>query len=449
MSWSDETTFKEEGKRRCNEGLGKPTDVSYQNIWPMNPWYTEVTTELYKEYYGSPLADTEGILPFMGDSLNIFCMTWNTESINICGYKDDKYYGSKTVLQYPNKCFKTDQLMARIKNIISFNNEVDILVFGFQESAKPGDYFFSYTLPDYLKKFDYMLLKRNRAIGAGLTTLTKQTLRGLRSAIFVKRHIYESLPITVTSSEFKTCGGYTKDIVRGKGGLEITLDINGFGKYMFLNYHLPFSASRLNPSNLNKDNMLESQTQCFLGTYEKFVNVEQPDYVFVMGDLNYRIQGMSEKQMFKENGNIRSEEYQVWYERYDELKRKLGNYKDKTIDSEWVLMQETSSEFSDSVSLSKNTEGFKEGVNNEGPRFAPTCKMLKGREPGCTTRQCYQVNHRDGNIRAPSWCDRILYYKRNSIKPEIETYVYDRIDTGEAMACSDHTGVYGIFKITK
>ena len=141
MNWSDETKAKEEGKRRCNEGLEKPTDVNYQNIWPMNPWYTEATHELYKEYYGTPiLYGIPSHTRYIIDSLNIFCMTWNTESINISGYKDDKYYGSKTALQYPNKCFKTDQLMEKIQNIISVNkgyNEVDILVFGFQESAKP------------------------------------------------------------------------------------------------------------------------------------------------------------------------------------------------------------------------------------------------------------------------------------------------------------------------
>ena len=441
--WSNEEQIIKDGKERCNQGFASTKEVNYQSTgWP-DSFPNNMTPELYEKFYGPKL----NLPPSIPDKLKILCMTWNTESINICAYgTDNKWYG-KTYppLFRPDKCYKAIQLINRIKDMVLLNS-VDILVFGFQESAKPGDYFMSFSLPQFLKDIGYVLIKRERAIGAGLTTLTKRKLRGLRMSVFAKRSIYENIDIKVASSSFRPCGSnvfekMTQEIVRGKGGLQFTIDIDGFRRYMFVNYHLPFKASRLNPTNPDKDLLLSLQTECFKGTYKKFIEENKPDYSFVFGDLNYRVKGMNENQMFNQDNTIKKN-YNHWYENYDELNRLIKEISetDKALEG-WEDIE------IGKVILSEHYKGFREGPNDDGPGFAPTCKMMKGRGLDCTDRFCYQVTHKDGNLRLPSWCDRILYSHRNANKPHIEAIIYDRIDSDVAMTCSDHAGVYGIFNI--
>ena len=438
--WSNERDAKKRGKDTCKSELATSEDVNYQSTgWP-DSYPNEMTPVLYKQFYGEPLDQPMDDI----DRLNVFCMTWNTESVNICAYRDGKWYGRKSPPVYlkADKCYKSLELIERIKMIIKRNEEIDLMVFGFQESAKPGDYFFSWSLPEFLKKEGYVMLKRERAIGIGLTTFTKQKLRGLRLSLFIKRSIYENLAIRIVSTSFNPCGGeYTKELVRGKGGLQMTLDIEGFGKYMFINYHLPFSPHRLNPDNPKKGELLLFQTDCFTDTYKKFIKQNNPDYVFVMGDLNYRIQGLREDQMFDKNDKIRKDQFGKWYEDYDEL-HKLVDRMSQTDEpfEDWELL-------GTGERISEEGKDLREGIDNKGPEFSPTCKMMKGREPDCTDRMCYQVTHKDGNFRLPSWCDRILYSHRNLSKPHIVPVVYSRIDEGSMMTCSDHAGVYGIFTI--
>ena len=117
---------------------------------------------------------------------------------------------------------------------------------------------------------------------------------------------------------------------------------------------------------------------------------------------------------------------------------------------------------------------FMEGISNTGPKFNPTCKMIKHKYSSYATcnqskiknntskqerlncqyktgyfrnniilnytnKQCYKL----GKIkqRAPSWCDRILY--RNAICKEYRSYDFSQI-----MAMSDHTAIYGSYIIT-
>jgi len=460
-TWSNEEASIKQGKENCVKGLATSDDVNYQTTgWP-DGYPETMTPELYQKfylsdpYYQSIPIWTESSIQAEGplyniNKLNVFCMTWNTESLNICAFKDGKWYGGKNPPLYltADKCYQGIELVERLKSIIRQNEgQLDILVFAFQESAKPGDYFFSFSLPEFMKNENYVLLTRERAIGVGLTTFTKQKLRGLRLAIFLKRDLYENLPIKIISSSFKACGGeYTKDWVRGKGGLQITLDIEGFGKYMFINYHLPFSASRLNPENPKLNELLLFQTDCFTSTYKQFIKEIKPDYVFVMGDLNYRIQGLREDEMFDGDDKIRKDQFNRWYQDYDELHKlidKISHVGD--IDEEWEVVGSNRSQ----VSFADERTSLKEGLNNKGPMFAPTCKMMKGRAYNCTDRMCYQVTHSDGNYRVPSWCDRILYSHRNLSKPDITPITYNRMDDGDMMTCSDHAGVYGIFTISK
>jgi len=451
--WTDESENIQRGKKVCKESFGSNTDVKYQASWPKSAYPEVMTHDKYESLYPPKLqqqriADELEDLP---NELKIFVMTWNTESVNICGYIDNEWYGDKAKpLYYSNDpCYKSEEFFRRIRQLVISNDMVDIIVIGFQESAKPGDYMFSYSLPEYLKELGYVLVIRDRSIGIGLTTFTKGKARGLRSAVFVRRSIYEKVPIDV-SSGFKDCpsftaGGvekYVSGLIRGKGGLQITLDIQGYGKYMFVNYHLPFLSKRLNPDYPGKKYLLDFQTECIVNTYKNFVKEIQPDYTFVFGDLNFRLHGLNEDEMFNNDGIIKSNKFPEWYENKDELYRHIGviSQADESRD-DWIMAEAFRNE-------PVNKE-LQEGINNQGPNFAPTCKMMKGRDAGCTNRECYQATHSDGGTRLPSWCDRILYSRRNPDKPDVNTIAYNRIDEGSLMSCSDHAGVYAIFTVAK
>jgi hypothetical protein len=196
-----------------------------------------------------------------------------------------------------------------------------------------------------------------------------------------------------------------------------------------MNMHLPFNAERINgnlPQN-QRDNMLNDQTKCFEDLYNYFIKLYNPDYVFVMGDLNYRVNPLDkqltqieQRNLFFQIPNIMSAPLTNQYEslrKHDELHTQLAQYQ------------------------------FQEGDN--GPTFPMTCKMMKGRPSNCNSdprRECYQMfTQKDPSIRFPSWCDRILYKTFNELPP-IQQVEYEMYDNG-IIKCSDHSAVYGIYKI--
>ena len=91
----------------------------------------------------------------------------------------------------------------------------------------------------------------------------------------------------------------------------------------------------------------------------------------------------------------------------------------------------------------KNIYEFKEGIDNKGPEFIPTCKMIKGRGED----KYWKTGKLDQRI--PSWCDRILYNNFGKDKELIKCVNYDRFDYGEAMKKSDHAAVISIFEISQ
>jgi hypothetical protein len=99
---------------------------------------------------------------------------------------------------------------------------------------------------------------------------------------------------------------------------------------------------------------------------------------------------------------------------------------------------------------------MKEGIENNGPKFYPTCKMEKGRDVNeCFSGEEFQLNPficynvGKNNQRLPSWCDRILYKTINesSKYSEIICNLYDRWEYKDITDKSDHSMVVGEFQI--
>jgi hypothetical protein len=243
--------------------------------------------------------------------------------------------------------------------------------------------------------------------------------RGLRLAVF-KNKISKIDIYSVEKSSF-ICPGIRNMLTYGKGGVVINLRTSA-GSCSFLNIHLPFdSFSLVKPKELRTE-AVRWQANCFNHLYKNTTDIYNPDYIIVMGDLNFRV---------KIDNNSNSLQ----------IAQKIFSEKDE-MDYNLKLISEN-----DELTLLKADgvlPNLIEGVDNKGPQFLPTCKMLQGRSDTNYGIDSYLL----GSIyqRAPSWCDRILY---KSFDPNytIKCIEYDRWECGD-MVLSDHTSVYSIIELS-
>lgn len=410
-------------------------------------------------------------------SYKIFAFTWNTESIRLSESMDQsvimdhrsKIYGLIPSSTWVYQCHIAD-FIDEIQKIIIKEN-IDIVCISFQEDAYPGSYFHSDLLPnEIMPSIGYKLIKRHKTIGLGKTTVKALfegsfTERGLRMSVYVRNELYHkivALEATMPEYDIKEYyyiyGGFTNEslnlfninrlfheTIAGKGAINTNLFLPDVGWVSFMNAHLPFDAKSLVLAKQHQDPMIRQtalmeQNECFNimirelilndtyetfhGSYKKII----PSFTIIMGDLNYRIQDTNDASLIA-----------------DRLLSDLNN-PDKTVIREYLLYDELR------IQMSKgNIYPFNEGINNSGPLFNPTAKMVHGR-PSMTLDSNYtgQTFWKTGkwNQRAPSWCDRILY---GSIQPsssyKITCNVYDRFDIGSTIKLSDHCAVYGIYTI--
>ena len=386
----------------------------------------------------------------------IMVFSWNTESVclgetlNLKDYYNKSNYKIKYNCQLPDFYYKLEEIIK--------NNEFDIVVIGFQEDRFPGSYFHSHLLPSELSKLGYELLKRNKLMGIGITTykgiLNGDTfVRGLRLSVYIKKKLLSTT--SDTSTEIKS--NMTKEkllsnisvienqndryvcsslITRSKGGIIISLNISLLNniniKIGFICAHLPFNSKsiideRIYMNKMLRQNELNHTNTCFNKIIEnltlncEYISKENDkhDFLIYFGDFNYRLSDHRPADIvaneFLLNKN-NTDYFLDIYNKNDELKEQMNR---------------------------KNIYEFNEGIDNKGPLFLPTCKMLKNRFKNNTYWKLGKNNH-----RVPSWCDRILYKKYNyNTNYNIKCIYYDRFDFGNTMSKSDHSGVISIFKI--
>lgn len=291
-----------------------------------------------------------------------------------------------------------------------FNENVDILVIGLQESPMFPSFWHSSgndpnNLMSHMGKFmqskGYTLVKKGKSFGLG-----KEGLRGLRMRIFKKRELEN----TQFLSEFTMNCKVQK---LGKGAIGFTIQTND-KKIFVVNAHLPFNVELEN-------NAYEGRLECMENIID-FIKQSGVNKGFIFGDLNFRIK--------IENGkNIPD-----MFESFNFRKHKLeGNEMIK--DELYLLMKNPIKDLQ-----------FFEGVDQKGPTFMPTCKFN-------TKKNCEKIEIDKGIIscykltvkrfgketdRIPSYCDRIIY--TNGITCNSYFSVYK-----DAMKKSDHMGVGGIY----
>jgi hypothetical protein len=388
------------------------------------------------------------------NGIKIFIMSWNTESTRLCETLDPmkkEYNRSAGVLGIKNieQWYDGDiaDFFEQIKHQIQEAESPDLVVIGFQEDAFPGSYFHSHLLQDEMPKIGYDFIKRTKLKGVGVTTYKAiQNLdlmtRGLRMSIYAKKGLSEIIHASEIDLRDNLgydgqltyiCSGFNQ-LTRGKGAIASYIIVPTVGTFAFVCTHLPYHAKSLIDSRENKDNMIRQDALSYsnvsyndiLRTFVKNVH-PNPDYVFFFGDFNYRIQypgkasGLADM-IVQNNDGIPL--FNDLYQNYDEM---LNQMKLGTI------------------------YGMLEGVNNEGPMFIPTCKLVKYRD-NCVTLtdidsiDYYKIGKYDQ--RMPSWCDRILYYKYNKqVMFNLECISYHNFDVGKIIAKSDHSAVIGIYSL--
>ena len=386
-------------------------------------------------------------------SYRILVFSWNTQSIPLSETLDvevAEYNRSSSSTMLPGittwrHSYNIPDFYPKLRDIIR-QHTPDIIVIGFQEDRFPGSYFHSHLLPEEFPKLGYALVKRTKLMGVGVTTykgLLQGDLfeRGIRTSVYATNKL--AAIIEKEEHEMRTVIGNdgqaeyvcSSSLTRSKGATVSYLMIPGVGRLAFICCHLPFNARSLIIERLHKNQMLRqnelNQTNiCFNNIIEQLILLRAPvpSYVIYFGDFNYRVADMRSAEEVAEEFSAHStdENYlQRMYEEHDELHEQMRR---------------------------RNIYEFSEGVDNSGPRFLPTGKMVKNRyiaEDNSPNEQMINEPWETGKAdqRVPSWCDRILYHKFSNSERELQCTLYDRFDVGETMAKSDHAAVLALFTL--
>lgn len=333
----------------------------------------------------------------------IMVFSWNTESVGLCETMDinlaeynrtscSNIIPGLTTWKY--QCNIPDFYPCFAKFIT--DNSPDLVVIGFQEDRYPGSYFHSHFLITEMPKIGYDLVKRTKLMGVGITSYKgalKGDLfeRGIRVSIYAKKDLVPL--IEKEEVEMRAVIGndgqdeyvYSSAVTRGKGATVSYIILPKFGRIAFICCHLPFNArsliiERLHNNKILRQNEINQSNICFNNIIENLVLFKDPmpTHVIYFGDFNYRLADpRPASEVAHEFNTITNSEcsniIKNLYIKYDELKEQMRR---------------------------KNIYEFREGIDNQGPIFIPTCKMSKNRpnkksKPIIFSQNIYPEIHRE------------------------------------------------------
>lgn len=284
-----------------------------------------------------------------------------------------------------------------------------------------------------------------------------------------------------------SCGVFTG---RGYTLLKIKLPLP-FGKLAFGNIHNLYDSSafkkiareerkiwlkKLPNSNADKRiiyrqlyqkyrlKSLKKQNEC-INKLMKLINND--DLQFIVGDLNYRVV-KSNPYPIDSNNNSKL----IYYTNPDQVLKKISSLLKDNNRKKLKRYIADHDELTLFKRVSIDLKKFEEGINDLGPQFMPTCKMMINRNPKecgeninfdekkrkekyvmkknrkkilTTEDECYKF----GNInhRVPSWCDRIMYQSKYKNIITIKCLEYNSFNGIGFVTQSDHNPVYGIYEL--
>lgn len=362
----------------------------------------------------------------------VLALCWNSNGIKICEtlsqtIEEERRKGYKKYVT--QECDHAD-FVPQLRQLIE-ENRPHVVCIGFEQDPNTGTYFHSKLLPHVMESdLGYTQIDRDTMKGGGVST-SGFTSGALRLSIYSKGGWGKStLKKTYECSSLKD----------GTGGMNCLLDLNG-QLLAIVNAYIAFDPDSVKKSqtvvgNYSKDvptvgdpmvrqDALNYANICYNGIIRQLVlNLKtKPDYVILMGDLNYRTNQMGgalsdtiAASFSRVSETAMPSFANEYYEKFDELKQQMTK---------------------------GNIYQYDEGVNNKGPTFAPVCVMKKRRDRSSSERWDTSLGH-----ISPSWCNRILYKTYDTSSPMC-CVKYGSFDEGETMKKSKNAAVYGLFQIGK
>src|SRR5665648_41607 len=288
--------------------------------------------------------------------ITVLAFTWNTQSLRLYETLDlrvveEHRTESMTTWRYSGVLadFWPD-LSEKIQE-----ERPSIFVVSFQEGIRPGGYFHSHLLPEEMPRLGYRLFDRTTLMGVGQTTVTglknaDPFVRGLRLSVYVRNDVDAKMRFPSAT--------FTPSYFRNKGGVAVYLTLPNSFTLAIINTHFPFDSESLTATVQKEDLVIRQdavlqQDRFYNQLYRALVmeTPASPQYVLMMGDFNYRNYPMASWSA-AETGKLVLEGRGA---DFDELRQEFTK---------------------------RNVYSFEEGIDDRGPSFAPTCKMVKNRVPG-------------------------------------------------------------------
>lgn len=371
-------------------------------------------------------------------SIRIAFFTFNTQAqLYCCLCKKNKNCESKrNFLSFLGpSCITSNFVEPFISQIIKKNKNKlpDIFVISLQESSikNPKKGFKSDQLImaffDCISKLQKKKNKKYSFYSEKMEGIGAEGVRGLRLGLIIDKNLEIKYKFLFFRPLFKSKLPITKGQHFGKGAIMLNLLINKkfkniSNKYIlnFINMHLPFLEKEKDQGKSIRDQSIKEIMNYFQSKLELKNNNIQIS-TFLMGDLNYRINFGSK--IDKQKDYINRLETGVFHN--DQIKD--------------IIKYD---QLYSSIQKNEILENYKEGINNAGPNFFPTCKLIKKCPIEESESRKYQIV-KGKTQRVPSWCDRILYNGNN-----ITCLYYDNFDKGYTCK-SDHIPVIGLFEINQ
>ena len=363
-------------------------------------------------------------LPF-----NIMCFSWNAAGLRLCETMSQSKANNArqgAIGVFKSSCVAPN-FFEDIRDAIRQKLPA-LVVMVTEDEASTGSYFHSNLLPEAMPEIGYTRLRNEKfdkpTEGNGSIRISIYTrvelvdqfkLQGLVARLFGDN--------SVTTA---TCQQYG----RVSGAIAIYVQHEVYGRLAFIATHLPLGSILTDLSatmdyDTKRAAIRATNTLCLIHIMDKLVNAlpatEHPDYVFLLGDLNYDIT-VPGRHTIEIATNLTPQGLRNMRQ-YDELRRAL---------EEPPLL------------------GFKEGMAGEGPLFAPTTRLVRGRGTNCVLERgairidasCFD----NTPVEQIGWHDRILYKNLLTAPYLVHCVEYNRVDV-KNMHESTHAGVAGFYEL--
>lgn len=368
-------------------------------------------------------------------AFRIMIFDWNADGLKLCETSlQNKADDRRSGLQFFRraKCTAPDFFSA-ITQLIR-DNQVSLVLFSTQEAIKES-YFHSEFLPAIMKPLGYSLLKSDEMEGMrGPNT----DASAIRLSIYAQNDVVKELRsqeanlVNILKDDDAQREAICTRGARTSGVIGSYVQHREYGIFLFMAAYLPpgddltlgrytFDQYRESILNVNRD--------CLSSILRGFTSNISPDRIILFGDLNY-VNNIPDKypdDVARElSADLSLEFLHDLYIKYDEL---------------YKARQETF------------LQGFKEGVNDQGPMFMPTWKLRLDRSHLCSPldsrlalphNQCFAAAARG---EMPSWRDRIIYKEIPGGKYSLVCEYYNRFDVNNINK-STHAGVIGVFHLS-